>query len=181
MASKRKLIRHAVTELLINKTAAEDRVYASRPTPLWTTETDSICVYTKDEDAEEYNDTPVEEQYTLILQIECVVKANKEADDNLDDMTEIVKEEIYKSKLFPVEGGGTLLSEQPHLKKTAVSLVTDGTNTFASAVMSWKFVYTDIYPQPDEDDNFTLARSAMTFTDGRTEGEIGLETVLPEE
>lgn len=85
---ERQAIREAVVAQLLGETAAEDRVYKSRLTPVRAGALPAISVYTDDEtiDPESANSAPRELLRTVTVAIEAVAKDRENVDDALDDL-----------------------------------------------------------------------------------------------
>lgn len=95
MSAERKAIRQAVAALLVGKTAANARVFATRAFPLWDQdELPAILVYTETEDSSVFDAAPKRYKRTVRVAIQCVVRADAALDDALDDMAEAVENQI---------------------------------------------------------------------------------------
>lgn len=94
MAHQRKLIRHAVRDLLLAaNTAAEDRVETTRVTTYRKGDLPAISVYTIDEAVDPKSKTTAPRELTrdLKLHIEAWVAPGDDADDRMDDLAEQIE------------------------------------------------------------------------------------------
>ena len=119
MAHNRKLIRHAVKDLLIDNTSAGPNVYPNRETNLWESELPAILIYTKDE-PEAQPRAVNSQQYIrkLTLFIEIKTLATETVDDDLDDLAEEVE---------------SIIRANPNLNSTATSVQYKGTEIILDA------------------------------------------------
>lgn len=101
MSLKRKAIRHTIVKLLtaqaqgIYPTAAQDRVFANRPTPLWSSELPAICVYIKKESAEKSVYAPVVYSRKPRIVVEILVEGIDGCDDLLDEIQNQVETVLF--------------------------------------------------------------------------------------
>jgi hypothetical protein len=92
MTAERKAIRLHVANLLKDKTAAGEKVFASRAFPVWDQELPVVLVYTNAEQSEILNEAPREYRRTVRLVVEALAKADQGVDDILDDMAEAIEQ-----------------------------------------------------------------------------------------
>jgi hypothetical protein len=133
--SQRKLIRHAIVDLLMNKTAAEDRVYPNRLLNVFELELPAILVYTKDEPVRVYTEAPREYERLLNLSIEIVASATDDLDDLLDDVSEEIE---YWMRQDHTHGE---LCADTTLKRCEISIQKNGDSLIGSSIMSYEMPY----------------------------------------
>lgn len=134
MTSKRKTIRHAIANVLLNNTSAGAHVYASRTRKLSKESLPAILVYTNNEDVEVFNESPREYRRTLTLGIEIAARADDDLDDTLDDIAQEV-ERILSENQTP-GGADTLL-----LTGATIVLNADGDNQHGGCVLTYDAIY----------------------------------------
>jgi hypothetical protein len=147
MSAQRKLIREAARQHLLNKTAANANVFASRSRAIWEAdELPAIAIYGVRETITVEIEAPREYRRELELRIECIVASTANADDDLDDLGDTVERIIGRSD--------RLLYAKDHvvsdiiLNSQQIEFREDGEQTVAALVI----VYTATYftTEPDE-------------------------------
>lgn len=88
MAHQRQLIRTAAAAALLNRTAAEERVYATREAPFKRCELPALAVYTLEESVlpDSRSTAPRELTRNLQLAVVGVVELNEKVDDAVDEL-----------------------------------------------------------------------------------------------
>lgn len=101
----RKAIRQTLVELLLGQTAAGTRVGSSRAKPVWRENLPALQVYVAREDAEEYNQAPLEYRVRTSVAIELFVEesAAGPADDKLDDLIAEVLAVLWKNPTLGIK------------------------------------------------------------------------------
>lgn len=114
MAHPRTLIRQAAVAHLIDKTAAEERVFAGRLMPVEEPELPAIVVHTRDTERNTER-SPSHwngfEQRECILSIVCVAQSFIDIDDDLDDMTEQVEAAMQSWEIPGLEAAEVMLQD----------------------------------------------------------------------
>lgn len=99
MASRRKLIRKSVIDLLLNQTNAKEKVFPNLSTSVWDDQLPAITVYPRGEDISELSNAPREYKRELKLMVEIFAGGVEEPytdgketiDDQLDEILEQVE------------------------------------------------------------------------------------------
>lgn len=143
MAHQRKLIRKAVEDALkAANTVAGARVFGNRARQIMPKEIPCILVYTKNETAEVFVESPREYQRHLALSLELVAQAEKEEDldDVLDDFCEQVERAMFVDETFGKLATDTLLVD------TEIEILTEGVNPVGAAKLTFSIPYTQQLP-----------------------------------
>lgn len=149
MSAQRKLIRHAVSEILKGRTLAGERVFPSRTAPLWPKyELPAIMVYCGTEGIEVWQESPREYLRTLELRIECVAELSGDADDIIDDLGDTVERTIGRSdRLFYAKEH---LVSDIVMTGQQIEFRDDGAAKVAALIMTYQATYRT--REPDEYD-----------------------------
>lgn len=114
MTHPRKLIRQAAVAHLIDKTAAEERVFAGRLMPVEEPELPAIVVHTRDTERNTER-SPSHwngfEQRECILSIVCVAQSFVDIDDDLDDMADQVEAALQAWEIPGLEAAEVMLQD----------------------------------------------------------------------
>ena len=89
--TSRKAIRHAVRDLLDAQPALQGKVHASRNYPVSGAELPCVLVYTERDAGEEVTDTIMQRTIDLVVRVAVRGDADEGADDQLDDLCELVE------------------------------------------------------------------------------------------
>lgn len=99
MTHKRKNIRETIVQALQADVSLVDslKIFESRVEPLWSKlDLPCICVYTRKETGESFNDHHKISQRELELAVEVLVQGNASSDDDLDAICEQVESSLMK-------------------------------------------------------------------------------------
>jgi hypothetical protein len=109
---RRHIIRNAVREQLLEKTAAADRVFKSRVVPFKRLQLPALAVYALEEpvDPESRSTAPRELTRNLQLRVECVVAASEDVDDAMDALALQVEDAIDADETFGGEAADAILA-----------------------------------------------------------------------
>lgn len=121
MSATRKAIRAAFKTALVGNTAAGENVYVSRAVPIWESELPAILIYSREETATIFNESPRELERKLTIAVEIAAKADENLDDTLDDIAEQVSQEMRRGE---------------PLNQTLVGLVHDVVYTGAELILT---------------------------------------------
>lgn len=167
MSLKRKHIRHTVVKLLTMQvegqyvTAAEDRVFANRPTPMFQSELPAICVYIKSEPAEKSVHAPVVYTRKPRIVVEILARADESCDDILDDIGQQVEDILFSNGyLRDPDELRDRLDDKIELESTQIELVEAGTEVCGSNSITFTGGYDTEAPRQlsgDELDDFLTA------------------------
>lgn len=135
MSEARKNIRQKVVELLLYKTAAEDRVFSNPARNLWQENLPAILVYSRSETVNEFSSAPRTLKRSLRLAIECVANADENLDDQLDDLTEEVERALGADESL----GG--LASDCLLEEVTMELKGDGQTVIGSCALTYLVTY----------------------------------------
>jgi hypothetical protein len=159
---KRKQIRHAIKQFIIDAAIAEIRtgsgltatyrVYANRPTPLWEVELPCVCIYTampeSGSEPSELESRPSMYTRDLKIAVEILAKADGDVDDALDDIAENVEQAIGDNqeslaRQLVDDAEGTVITDAGivDLINTDVQLVDDGRKIIGSCKMTFVVPY----------------------------------------
>jgi len=150
---ERKAIRYALVRILQGKTDVEQRVYANRPTPLWTQELPCICVYTSREPVSSVT-RPTIYGRDLEVVIEIVCTPDKMMDDVLDDIAEQVEQVLGDNEFITDEDGQVYdFVERLDLVNTDIAISTDGKDYVGSCRLTVTIPYKAGMGEPSESDS----------------------------
>ncbi|MGT2507908.1 hypothetical protein [Cupriavidus basilensis] len=110
----RKAIRHAVRDLLAAQPALQNRVFASRNYPVTERMLPVVLVYTERDAGEEISETLMKRTVDLVVKVFVRGDAEEGADDQLDDLCELVENTMDVAMfgwLSPVPPLTTLVDE----------------------------------------------------------------------
>lgn len=138
MSTKRKEIRQAIKDKLLNETDADDRIYTSRVIPVWESERPLILVYTREETVTNRAEAPREYDRRMQLSIEIIMDGEDDIDDDLDTVGQQVE-----TKLFTGEEAHTLedLCEDIELKGCSMTIEKDGKKLIGSLILNYEVTY----------------------------------------
>ncbi len=105
MANKRKLIREAIVQRLIDAgTTAGSKVYENRTRPVWEGSLPAINVWTESETPILINEAPKIYERTLIVVIEAYASARADIDDDLDALSNQIEAIFDNEDRFSLQG-----------------------------------------------------------------------------
>ncbi len=144
MAHPRETIRKKAVELLLGKTSAGFRVYASRVAPFisneWQNDLPAVVVYTMDESAEIYNVAPREYRRT----VELVIEVHANATSAMDDVLDAIARQIEQTLLADDTLGGTANDVQ--LSRTRMVIRDEGQELLGGCRIILDVEYFDRHP-----------------------------------
>jgi hypothetical protein len=137
MAHQRALIRNAVREQLLGRTAAASRVYKTREVPWARTELPGIAIYALSEpiDPESQDTAPRELTRNLRLVIEGAVEAKSDVDDRMDDLAAEIERAIDADPNFAGTAHDSILSN------TEMGIAVDGNRPVGTVIMTYLVQY----------------------------------------
>lgn len=135
MSATRKAIRHAITDVLLGNTDAGANVFPSRILPVWATELPYIAVYTRDETAEIFNESPRELKRVVSVAIEIGGRADESLDDVLDDLAQQVERIMSENQTLGDVASNVLLT------RTDIALADEGQQKHGGCVMTYEVTY----------------------------------------
>lgn len=135
MSSQRKAIRHAIAAVLLNNTTAGASVFASRTRKVPVSALPAILVYTREETAEVFNESPRQLKRVLSVGIEITTRADDALDDALDDIADEVERIMSENQTLGDTASDVLLA------RTEITLTGDGDNQYGSAVLAYDVTY----------------------------------------
>lgn len=133
--SKRKSIRTAVSAALKGKTQADQNVFTSRYSALFSDAYPLILIYTPEEELETYVNSPRQYQRTMTLIVSAIIKANDDVDDEIDDLAEDLEAAIAVDQTF----GGLAMGSV--LKKIDSEVDTEGESQLAAVHLTLEVEY----------------------------------------
>ncbi|WVR18334.1 hypothetical protein y223_00054 [Bordetella phage PY223] len=134
MSATRKAIRNAIAAVLMNNTNAGGSVFASRTRKIPASALPAILVYTRQETAEVFNESPRELERTLTVAIEVVARADDDLDDVLDDIGAQI-ERIISENQTPGGASDILYTG------AEITLTDEGNNQHGGCVMTYDATY----------------------------------------
>ena len=135
MSSQRMAIRQAIVNAIKDKTDAGAMVAANRILPVWQSELPLIIVYTKDESATVYDETPLLYQRKLKIAIEIAAELADGVDDELDTIADQV-ETVLKQD-FNLGG----LCRDVLYQQTEIEFFDDGKDPIAACRLTYEITY----------------------------------------
>lgn len=145
MSHGRKLIRHAVRDLLINKTSAGERIYTNRRTALWDNALPAIVIFTTSQDDELYSVSPRELMRTAQIGIELVVAKEGEIplDDEMDDLCEQVERVLFNNPMLrrSINSKDSPVARPILPLRTETDTNYDGLKPIGGLRMNWEAIY----------------------------------------
>ncbi|SFG29685.1 hypothetical protein SAMN05518865_110172 [Duganella sp. CF458] len=160
MSTQRKLIRHAVRDVLNAAPSLFGRVKASRMYPVAAKNCPVVLVYTERDPATKTNDFMQKRE--LQLKIVVIVQADVDADDALDDLCEAIEAQVEAQ----MNGGSGPVGQLANLAESAQYVDTvlsyqgdDGRADFVHAEMQYSIAYCH-HPATQFDD---LAEVSVTI------------------
>lgn len=171
MSSKRKAIREAFVDLLTNETDAEDRVYSNRVRPIWRSKLPAILVFSRNEPASIFAESPREMQRELTLSVEIMADAN----DSLDNSLDVIAEQV--ETLLDVDHTLGELCHDVVLESTEMVINRDGDTLYGSCILNYKIIYHRVAANSVEDLEY-LERVDTTYqTDNPASAEFPTDIV----
>lgn len=152
MSTQRKLVRHAVRDVLNAAPPLAGRVKASRMYPVAAKNCPVVLVYTERDPATKVNDFVQKRE--LQLRIVVIVQADVDADDALDDLCEVIEAQIEAQMNGGTGPGAQLASLADSVQYVDTALTyqgEDGRADFAHAEMLFTISYQHV-PAPVFDD-----------------------------
>lgn len=138
MSTKRKQIRAAIVEALVDNTDADDRVYPNRVLPLHETELPAILVKTPSEAVSIYAvASPIEYERRLQVQIEILADATALLDDVLDILGQQVEAALFEQVTHTL---GELCHDVT-LVSCETTLDKEGETQIGSLILTYEVVY----------------------------------------
>lgn len=163
MASRRKVIRNTIRDLLKGKTLAGDRVFTNLSSPNWREQSPIIVVYTRAEAIEELNVSPREYRRTLELALEITAEGSEDpnsgdtVEDILDDITDQIETELNRDEtLGEIEnslGRRVAVVDELTLGTCEFSFDDSGAKPAGSARLVFNVVYHEYRPGSIEEQN----------------------------
>lgn len=139
---QRKQIREAIAALLLNETAAGDRVYRSRIRPAHQDKLPCILVYSNSEEVEIFNEAPRKYRRILTSTIEIQAKANEDLDETLDEIAEDVEHALHQDHALVGDGPPSgALCEDTILTGVEITHTDNGSTVIGSCVMTYLTPY----------------------------------------
>lgn len=135
MSATRKAIRHAIAAVLKDNTDAGANVFASRVRPYWSTELPFIAVYTRDEDAQEFNASPRELRRVVSVAIEIGAVVDDTLDDVLDDIADQVERIMSENQTLEEVASDVLLT------RTDIAVTGEGKSQAGGCVLTYQVTY----------------------------------------
>lgn len=167
MAHPRKLIRHAVRDLLLEKTsgnhvtAADDRVTTTQILPFRRSELPAISIYTLDEETNVEQSSaiaPVE----LVRELELVIAGWVEAGSNVDDAMDDLALEIEAAMGSDPYLGG--LTASAILLSTTMDPRGEGDSLIGLITLTYGVTYRSAIPElPVSDEMDDFLRAGVTY------------------
>ncbi|WP_431477829.1 hypothetical protein [Massilia eburnea] len=148
MSTQRKLIRHAVRDVLNATPSLAGRVKASRMYPVAAKNCPVVLVYTERDPATKSNDFLQKRE--LQLKIVVIVQADVDADDALDDLCEAIEAQIeaqMNGSAGPVGQLASLADGAQYVDTVLTYQGEDGRADFAHAEMQFTISY---YHEPSQ-------------------------------
>lgn len=152
MAHPRKLIRAAVVAALIRKTAAADRVFATRIVPYRANmELPVIAVYTLEDkvDADSIERSPRELKRHATLTIEAWVKPGDNVDDAMDDFEEQIQRVMHADPFFKNSDGDCIASDSIQVSSD-MEVIERGEKLLGILMLEYDFTYWQLAPEAPE-------------------------------
>ncbi len=153
MSLRRKAIRQAVVARLTGRTIAQDRVASNRGNQVWEEEVPALVVYTRREDLEKHNQSPIKYRRELRLAVELYVEETKglDIDDQIDDLCEQVEQLLLPAMMLPGTPDDLELdATDSMLESVEIDVDADGVKLLGAARMTFLWVY---YQEIDELDS----------------------------
>lgn len=145
MSTQRKLIRHAVRDVLNAAPLLANRVKASRMYPVAAKNCPIVLVYTERDPATKSNDFM--QKRDLQLKVVVIVQADVDADDALDDLCEAIEAQI-ETQMNGVAGTLVNLVDSAQYNDTVLAYQgEDGRADFVHAEMQYTISY---YHEPTQ-------------------------------
>lgn len=148
MAHPRKLIRHAVRDLLASAaTVAGEKVYPTRVVPARGRELPLISVYTLEDDVDPDSVSTAPRELTRELPV--VIEAWVQPGDNPDDAMDDIAEEIEKAMHADPFLGGKVADSV--LSSTQMEVIDDGARLLGLVVLTYTATYRTLAPEAPTD------------------------------
>lgn len=170
----RKNIRTALIERLRGKTAAEDRVFENKATPLFSQEPPAILVYALDEEVDFFTKSPRVYRHRLRVAIELAVveESSIRLDAHIDDLSE----QIIRLLEADRELGGTC--EDLYLQRFEMALGAEGKQLAGGARLTYEIVYLTEQGESDPDALTPLASVGLNWDLAPPDGTLEAEDIL---
>lgn len=164
MAHPRKTIRDALATLLLNKTAAVDRVYSNRSRPQSVSKLPAIGIYNAGDTAALFDESPRRYRRQFNIAVDCYVKdtGGDEIDDTLDDLADEVERAVFADTTV----GGTV--SDIRLGETSDVMVSDQREQTAMLTITWQAILFQDAPEEEAADlpDYTTTRAEWDIPDG---------------
>lgn len=158
MASRRKIIRKRLVSILKNQTDAGERVFSNASVPSWIEELPVILVYPRTEDAEKFNQAPLEFRRDINMLIEVQVKGTEQpfdtqkgdgltAEDALDDIIEQIECAIFKDDSLGCDDQNRAIADEVLISSTEFEFESDGAQTIGGARLNLVVTYYEHAPE----------------------------------
>lgn len=142
--SPRKAIRHAVRDLLAAQPTLAGRVYASRNWPVGSKKLPVVLVYTERDVSEQISETLEQHTVDIIVRIVMPGDADEGADDQLDDLCDLVTATIAAAIyrwLTPVPALADLVANMVQRETSLSYRGEDGQQDLLSAEITFAATY----------------------------------------
>jgi hypothetical protein len=142
MSTQRKLVRHAVRDVLNVVPSLSGRVKASRVYPVTAKNLPIVLVYTERDPATKSNDFM--QKRDLQLKIVVIVQADADADDALDDLCEVIEMQIdahMDGAMVPSSPLASLVDSVQYIDTVLTYQGEDGRGDFVHAEMQYTVSY----------------------------------------
>lgn len=183
MSSKRKAIRKAIRNILLNKTEAKDRVFTNQSTPSWVEDLPVILIYSRSEDNEVFNESPREWKRTVNMAIECIAVAPESPnigdsdesparllDDLLDDIADKIELELSRDDTL------NCTADDINLSSTEFDFEGDGQMPVGSVRLIYQVTYYTNVPA-----NIDLQPEVSDYEQAGVEWNVGHDNESPDE
>lgn len=151
MSHQRTLIRRAAVAALLDKTAAQERVYPTRKVPYRQKELPVIAVYTDDEESDTGDVGPLELERNIDLKVEAWVATDGDPEPNVDDAMDDIALEIEAALHGDLYLGGEVGGEGLKLTGSTTDLVTVGDLEIGLVVLTYQATYYTQTPEATPD------------------------------
>jgi len=145
MSHGRKIIRHAIRDLLIGKTAAGTRVYTNRRTALWDNALPAIVIFTSSQDDELFNVSPRDLKRSVQIGIELVTAAEGviPLDDVMDDLSEQVERILFNNPMLRrhIDDADGAVAEPLLPLRTETDTNYEGIKPIGGMRLNWEAIY----------------------------------------
>lgn len=135
MPHSRVLIRDAAYQMLLNTTSVGSNVFRNRVRPIFQGELPAIIIYTREETAEIFDESPRRLKRNLQLVFEIETKADNTLDDKLDFIAGEIEAKVNNNQTL----GGVL--SDIILKSTRMQLLAEGDDLHGACELTFDCEY----------------------------------------